>query len=36
MNELKDEALSYLTNIQESEAKKAIIGLVEYTTQRTK
>jgi octaprenyl-diphosphate synthase len=36
MNELKDEALSCLINIPESEAKKAIIGLVEYTTQRTK
>ena len=36
MNQLKDEALSCLINIPESEAKKAIIGLVEYTTQRTK
>lgn len=36
MNQLKEEALTCLINIPESDAKKAIIGLVEYTTQRTK
>lgn len=36
MNSLKKEALECLTSIPDSEAKSAIIGLVEYTTQRTK
>ena len=36
MMELTEEALKYLSNIPESPSKKAIIGLVEYTTQREK
>jgi octaprenyl-diphosphate synthase len=36
MNSLKNEALECLISIPDSEAKSAIIGLVEYTTQRTK
>jgi octaprenyl-diphosphate synthase len=36
MMELKNEALSLLTEIEDSEAKRAIIGLVEYTTNREK
>lgn len=36
MMELKDEALALLTDIPESEAKKSLVGLVEYTTLRTK
>ena len=36
MIELKDEALDCLEKIPESEAKIALIGLVEYTTQREK
>jgi len=36
MNELKNEALNCLINIPESPSKSAIIGLVEYTIQRTK
>jgi octaprenyl-diphosphate synthase len=36
MMELKDEALICLENIPESAAKSALIGLVEYTTQREK
>lgn len=36
MMELKDEALTLLTDIPESEAKKSLVGLVEYTTLRTK
>jgi octaprenyl-diphosphate synthase len=36
MMELKDEALICLQNIPDSPSKKAIIGLVEYTTQREK
>jgi octaprenyl-diphosphate synthase len=36
MMELKEEALTFLEKIPESEAKIALIGLVEYTTQREK
>ncbi len=36
MIELKDEALICLENIPESDAKHALIGLLEYTTQREK
>ena len=36
MMELKEEALVFLEKIPESEAKIALIGLVEYTTQREK
>lgn len=36
MMELKDEALNMLTDIPDSEAKRSIIGLVEYTTLREK
>ena len=36
MMELKDEALSMLADIPDSEAKRSIIGLVEYTTLREK
>jgi octaprenyl-diphosphate synthase len=36
MMELRDEALVFLEKIPESEAKLALIGLVEYTTQREK
>jgi octaprenyl-diphosphate synthase len=36
MMELKDEALNMLTDIPDSEAKRCIIGLVEYTTLREK
>ncbi len=36
MNILKEEALQCLASIPESDSKKAIIGLVEYTTQRIK
>lgn len=36
MMELKNEALAMLTDIPDSEAKQAIIGLVEYTTIRKK
>jgi octaprenyl-diphosphate synthase len=36
MMELKDKALNLLENIEESDAKRALIGLVEYTTQRLK
>lgn len=36
MMELKDQALYYLKNIPDSSAKQAVIGLVEYTTQREK
>jgi len=36
MNILKEEALQCLTSIPESDSKNAIIGLVEYTTQRIK
>lgn len=36
MMELKDEALNMLTEIPDSEAKRSIIGLVEYTTLREK
>lgn len=36
MMELKNEALSILETIPDSEAKKSLIGLVEYTTQREK
>lgn len=36
MLELKNEALEILMEIPDSEAKKALEGLVEYTTQRTK
>jgi len=36
MIELKDEALICLENIPESDAKLALIGLLEYTTQREK
>ena len=36
MIELKNEALSLLEVIDESESKKALIGLVEYTVYREK
>ncbi len=36
MIELKDQALKLLDRIGDSEAKQALIGLVEYTTQREK
>jgi octaprenyl-diphosphate synthase len=36
MMELKDDALNMLTDIPDSEAKRSIIGLVEYTTLREK
>ncbi len=36
MMELKNEALSMLADIPDSEAKRSIIGLVEYTTLREK
>lgn len=36
MLEYKDKALSLIQNIPESESKTALIGLVEYTTKRTK
>ena len=36
MNILKEEALQCLASIPESDSKNAIIGLVEYTTQRIK
>lgn len=36
MIEIKNEALSLLSDIPESEAKKALIGLVEYTVNREK
>jgi len=36
MNTLKEEALKCLSSIPESDSKTAIIGLVEYTTQRKK
>lgn len=36
MMELKDEALTLLADIPESEAKKSLVGLVEYTTLRNK
>lgn len=36
MMELKNEALSFLAEIPESESKKSLIGLVEYTTLREK
>lgn len=36
MMELKEEALNMLTDIPDSEAKRSIIGLVEYTTLREK
>ncbi len=36
MMEIKHQALSYLHEIPESDAKKALIGLVEYTTLREK
>lgn len=36
MNEFKDQALECLKDIEDSEAKQAIIGLVEYTTTRKK
>jgi octaprenyl-diphosphate synthase len=36
MMELKDEALGMLADIPDSEAKRSIIGLVEYTTLREK
>jgi octaprenyl-diphosphate synthase len=36
MMELKDEALSLLKDVPDSEAKRSIIALVEYTTQREK
>lgn len=36
MLELKDQALTLLQDIPDSEAKRAIIGLVEYTAQRKK
>ena len=36
MIDLTEEALNCLSNIPESDSKKAIIGLVEYTTQREK
>ncbi len=36
MMEFKDQALELLTDIPDSEAKQSMIGLVEYTTLRTK
>lgn len=36
MMEIKDQALALLTDIPDSEAKRALIGLVEYTTNRNK
>lgn len=36
MMEFKEQALACLSEIEDSEAKKAIIGLVEYTTNRKK
>lgn len=36
MMEFKDQALACLADIDDSEAKKAVIGLVEYTTNRKK
>lgn len=36
MMELKNEAIELLADIPDSEAKTALIGLVEYTTERTK
>jgi octaprenyl-diphosphate synthase len=36
MMEIKDRALELLTDIPDSDAKKSLIGLVEYTTLRTK
>ncbi len=36
MMELKDEAIALLSDIPDSPAKASLIGLVEYTTQRTK
>jgi len=36
MMDLKDQALEILTEIPDSEAKRSILGLVEYTTQREK
>ena len=36
MMEIKNEALEYLTDIPDSAAKDALIGLVEYTTTRLK
>jgi octaprenyl-diphosphate synthase len=36
MEELKNQALDILAEIPESEAKKALVGLVEYTVQRKK
>ncbi|MEN9441236.1 MAG: hypothetical protein RLZ33_1313 [Bacteroidota bacterium] len=36
MMELKEEAMNMLTDIPDSEAKRSIIGLVEYTTLREK
>ena len=34
--ELKNEALDLLTDIPDSESKRALIGLVEYTVTRDK
>jgi octaprenyl-diphosphate synthase len=36
MHELKDQALALLSDIPSSEAKTALIGLVEYTINRDK
>jgi octaprenyl-diphosphate synthase len=36
MEEIKNQALDILAEIPESEAKKALVGLVEYTVQRKK
>ncbi len=36
MMELKEEALALITDIPDSEAKRSIVALVEYTTQREK
>ena len=36
MNELKDEALQLIEKDADSEAKKSLLGLVEYTTERKK
>lgn len=36
MMKLKEEALKLIQNVPDSDAKKALIGLVEYTTNRTK
>lgn len=36
MMEIKDEALELIKDVPESEAKKSLIGLVEYTTNREK